>query len=102
MRQSAMPRWTARNDESKWSWGLLPTAWSGPAEEVPPKGLQFPDKKVTEATTSSDAPAAYQFGAFRLDARQHQLLRDGVVVALTPKAFETLLLLVRRHGNVIS
>lgn len=57
---------------------------------------------MTEATTSSDAPAAYQFGAFRLDARQHQLLRDGVVVALTPKAFETLLLLVRRHGNVIS
>lgn len=44
----------------------------------------------------------YEFGAFQLDARQHQLLRDGVVVDLTPKAFDTLSILVRRHGDVVS
>jgi DNA-binding winged helix-turn-helix (wHTH) protein/TolB-like protein/tetratricopeptide (TPR) repeat protein len=49
-----------------------------------------------------DPNALYDFGTCRLDARQHQLFRDGAVVPLTPKAFDTLLLLVRRHGEVVS
>jgi DNA-binding winged helix-turn-helix (wHTH) protein/tetratricopeptide (TPR) repeat protein len=57
---------------------------------------------VTEATRRSNGEAIYEFGAFRLDTRQHQLSRDGVVVALTPKAFDTLSILVRRHGDVVS
>src|ERR1041385_5620538 len=39
----------------------------------------------------------YEFGPFVLDARSRILLRDGVTVRLTPKAFETLLVLIQ-HG----
>lgn len=44
----------------------------------------------------------YEFGPFRLDASERQLFRDGRPVALTPKAFETLLLLVERSGRVLT
>src|ERR1051325_2819002 len=37
----------------------------------------------------------YEFGPFVLDARNRLLLKDGATVRLTPKAFETLLGLVR-------
>src|SRR6185436_18301087 len=39
----------------------------------------------------------YEFGPFVLDAHSRILLRDGVTVRLTPKAFETLLVLIQ-HG----
>jgi DNA-binding winged helix-turn-helix (wHTH) protein/TolB-like protein/Tfp pilus assembly protein PilF len=42
----------------------------------------------------------YEFGAFRLDPAERLLLRAGEVVPLAPKAFETLLALVERHGRV--
>src|SRR5215471_12141255 len=42
----------------------------------------------------------YEFGPFRLDAGEHLLLRDGVVVPLTPKALDLLLVLVERHGHL--
>jgi Tol biopolymer transport system component/DNA-binding winged helix-turn-helix (wHTH) protein len=44
----------------------------------------------------------YEFGDFRLDAAKRLLLREGVVVPLTPKAFDVLLLLVSRQGHVVS
>ena len=43
----------------------------------------------------------YQFGPFRLDPAEHTLLRGDKVVALTPKAFETLALLVRSSGHLV-
>jgi TolB-like protein/DNA-binding winged helix-turn-helix (wHTH) protein/Flp pilus assembly protein TadD len=43
----------------------------------------------------------YQFGPFVLDAAKRRLLRDGEVVRLTPKAFETLLALVEVRGTTI-
>jgi DNA-binding winged helix-turn-helix (wHTH) protein/pimeloyl-ACP methyl ester carboxylesterase len=43
----------------------------------------------------------YAFGPFRLDPAEHLLLRDGVPVTLTPKAFETLCVLVDRHGRLV-
>ena len=43
----------------------------------------------------------YEFGAFRLDPAEHVLLRAGEIVPLTPKAFETLLLLVEQSGHVV-
>src|SRR5215510_6769248 len=43
----------------------------------------------------------YEFGPFRLDTAQRLLLRDGQHVPLTPKAFETLLILVENCGHVI-
>jgi Tol biopolymer transport system component/DNA-binding winged helix-turn-helix (wHTH) protein len=43
----------------------------------------------------------YEFGDFRLDAAKRLLLHQGVVVPLTPKAFDVLLLLVSRQGQVV-
>lgn len=43
----------------------------------------------------------YEFGPFRVDVAERLLLRDGVVVPLTPKVFETLLLLVENRGHVM-
>ena len=43
----------------------------------------------------------YEFGPFRLDAVKRRLLRDGELVKLTPKAFETLLALVEQRGRTI-
>src|SRR5213079_891167 len=44
----------------------------------------------------------YEFGPFRLDARERRLLRDGELVPLTPKVFEILLALVQNSGHVLS
>lgn len=43
----------------------------------------------------------YEFGSFRLDPAQHILLRDGQLVSLTPKVFETLRILVESGGQVV-
>lgn len=43
----------------------------------------------------------FLFGPFRLDAGERVLLRDGEPVALTPKAFDTLLVLVARAGRLV-
>lgn len=42
----------------------------------------------------------YEFGPYRLSPRERLLLRDGEPVALTPKAFETLVALVQRAGHL--
>ena len=43
----------------------------------------------------------YRFGEFILETADRQLLRKGNAVVLRPKAFETLLLLVSRHGHLV-
>lgn len=43
----------------------------------------------------------YEFGSFRLDPRKRLLKRDGELVPLTPKAFDTLLALVEQSGRVM-
>src|SRR5436190_5195706 len=43
----------------------------------------------------------YEFGPFHLDLRAHTLLRGDRVVPLTPKAFETLAVLVQNSGRLI-
>ena len=44
----------------------------------------------------------YEFGPFRLDDSERLLLREGVRVPLTEKAFDTLAALVRRSGRLVS
>ena len=44
---------------------------------------------------------SYEFGPFRIDTLNRQLLRDGRVVALKAKAVDTLLLLIDRRGDVV-
>lgn len=43
----------------------------------------------------------YEFGSFRLDPVKRLLLRDGEVVAITPKAFDTLLTLVENNDQLL-
>src|SRR5215470_2402664 len=43
----------------------------------------------------------YEFGPFRVDVEERLLLREGEAVPLTPKAFETLLLLVESRGHTV-
>src|SRR6266487_7145554 len=45
---------------------------------------------------------SYEFGPFRVDARERRLLRDGEVVPLTPKVFGILLVLVQNKGHILS
>ena len=44
----------------------------------------------------------YEFGPFRVDPDKQVLLRENQLVAITPKAFETLLILVRHSREVVS
>lgn len=43
----------------------------------------------------------YEFGPFRLEPAERLLLRDGQPVALMPKAFDTLLVLVQHSGHLV-
>ena len=43
----------------------------------------------------------YEFGRYRLDPEQRQLFRDHQPVALQPKAFETLLVLIQNSQKVV-
>jgi len=44
----------------------------------------------------------YEFGPYRIDPERNQLLRDDEPVALAPKTFETLLILVRHSESTVS
>src|SRR5262245_17519891 len=43
----------------------------------------------------------YRFKSFRLDVAERQLLRHNAPVALTPKAFDVLALLVENSGHLV-
>src|SRR5262245_62243338 len=43
----------------------------------------------------------YEFGPYRLETNERILLREGQLVPLTPKAFETLLALVESAGRIL-
>ncbi len=46
-------------------------------------------------------PSNYNFGEFRIHVGKRCLLRDGLPVGLTPKAFDTLLLLVQNRQRIV-
>jgi DNA-binding winged helix-turn-helix (wHTH) protein/KaiC/GvpD/RAD55 family RecA-like ATPase len=43
----------------------------------------------------------YEFGKFRIDPKQRLLMCNGETITLTPKAFDTLMLLVQNSGRVM-
>jgi eukaryotic-like serine/threonine-protein kinase len=47
------------------------------------------------------APQIYEFGGFRLEPAERKLVRGDEIVLLTPKAFDTLVLLVRNSGHLL-
>jgi len=51
---------------------------------------------------SAADPRFFHFGPFRMDLSEHRLLRGDDEVALTPKAFDTLLVLVRNSGRIVA
>src|SRR5215211_547697 len=51
---------------------------------------------------SSPHNTFYEFGPFRMDPKSRVLLLEDAQVPLTPKAFETLLVLVENNGRVMS
>src|SRR5437588_4013692 len=50
---------------------------------------------------STELKQSYEFGPFQLDPKNRILLRDRQSVPLTPKVFDTLLLLVERGGQLV-
>lgn len=50
----------------------------------------------------SDTKPRYEFGPYRLDSDKRLLLRDGRTLALQPKTFDLLLLLVESRGRTLS
>jgi DNA-binding winged helix-turn-helix (wHTH) protein/predicted ATPase len=44
----------------------------------------------------------YEFGPFRVDVREGSLMRDGTPVPVTPKAFDTLIVLLQNRGRLVS
>ncbi|MGH9759628.1 MAG: winged helix-turn-helix domain-containing protein, partial [Blastocatellia bacterium] len=53
------------------------------------------------STQSSQADLIYVFGLFRLDPKESVLLRDGVPIPLSPKAFDVLVHLLGNHGHLV-
>jgi DNA-binding winged helix-turn-helix (wHTH) protein/TolB-like protein len=51
---------------------------------------------------ATDPRIVYEFGPFHMDPHKQILLRGSDPVPVTPKAFETLLVLVRRSRDVVS
>lgn len=49
-----------------------------------------------------EALATWTFGPFTVDAREGRLTREGDRVAITPKAFETLVVLLSRRGQLVT
>ena len=56
---------------------------------------------VAKETPSQETLRLYEFGPFRLNPAERRLLRGNEIVALTPKAFDTLHLLVRNSGRLL-
>ena len=51
---------------------------------------------------NSETDHCYKFGPFRLDVKQRFLVRGQEMVPLTPKLFETLLVLIENSGAVVT
>jgi DNA-binding winged helix-turn-helix (wHTH) protein/TolB-like protein/Flp pilus assembly protein TadD len=58
-------------------------------------------KNDVGSATDKQNRRVYKFGPFSVDESERQLLRDGVPISVTTKAFETLLLLVQRSGHLV-
>jgi TolB-like protein/DNA-binding winged helix-turn-helix (wHTH) protein len=62
--------------------------------------IHEPLSAATEALGQHSAEL-YEFGPFRLEPAERKLLRNNEPVVLTPKAFDTLVILVRNSGHLL-
>jgi TolB-like protein/DNA-binding winged helix-turn-helix (wHTH) protein/Tfp pilus assembly protein PilF len=58
-------------------------------------------ERVRKTIQKAISRPVYEFGPFRLNPAEHQLLRDGRAVPLTPKVFDVLRLLVENSGHML-
>ncbi|MCA1600904.1 MAG: winged helix-turn-helix domain-containing protein [Acidobacteria bacterium] len=59
-------------------------------------------EKLRKAKMLWQTSLSYEFGPFRVDAREQRLVRNGEVVPLRPKVFDVLLVLVQNSGHILS
>jgi DNA-binding winged helix-turn-helix (wHTH) protein/TolB-like protein/Flp pilus assembly protein TadD len=64
--------------------------------------ISDPMPSSASSSRADSGPTAYVFGPFRLLSAERRLLRDGTPVELTPKAFDTLVVLVRHAGQLVT
>ncbi|HET9794264.1 MAG TPA: tetratricopeptide repeat protein, partial [Thermoanaerobaculia bacterium] len=57
---------------------------------------------MTAANKPSASNGVYEFGPFRLEGRERRLWNGGSAVALPPKVFDTLVLLVENTGHIVT
>ena len=69
--------------------------------EADKSSLKAPQRTL-KAVMANEIKRLYEFGPFRLDPEERRLVRDGEPVPLTPKAFDTLLVLVENSGHVLA
>ena len=67
-----------------------------------PQNISKRTPKRPKAQTLGSNSVYYRFGPFRLDEVERSLLRSEVKVPLTPKVFDTLLLLVKNAGRLVT
>lgn len=70
------------------------------------ESLQTSEKHITNTPLNSprrdsSTRTAYEFGPFQMLPEERLLLRDGTSVPLTDKTFDTLLVLVKRQGQLV-
>ena len=56
---------------------------------------------AADGAFGKDTGALYEFGPFRLEPAERKLSRNNEPLVLTPKAFDTLVLLVRNSGHLL-
>ena len=56
----------------------------------------------TRMTPATAYPQCYYFGPFSIDCNRRRLVRGGVSVALTPKAFDLLVILLEAAGRTVT
>jgi DNA-binding response OmpR family regulator len=59
-------------------------------------------RRTEQQVSTGGTPALVDLGPVQVDLAGHRLLRDGITVALKPKAFELLAFLVRNPGQVFT
>src|SRR5262249_10299763 len=84
-----------RDSTGKRAWKSLESAKSLP------KDFQKTAKRPAGGIMNGQVKHLYEFGPFQLDATERQLLREGEIVALTPKVFDLLLVLVQNSGHTV-
>ena len=62
---------------------------------------QKPQKDL-ESWRGAGNTTVWRFGGFTVDEREGRLVRDGQPVPITPKAFEALVALLTRHGQLMT